>query len=346
MCVPDPVPANDFILNLVGELGPVEFWFIFVVFNFGLIYFLLRLNPKKENRKTLVQRFWKDRPYQGIWLVLIPLAFVLILPEAYAHFRNCLAALKPVVEPQSVYESACQTHALFRDSTLVSIGAAIVGFIVAFVVWPAVFRRSTVSDPEYWFFTKGRFTPAGWFFLIMCGIVVTSIILFVVHSINDFLFLFRIVSEVKSLKLSPTPADSLDGLRPVQSYLIGFMILWSVGMFLAWFLSKRRRKYGKVKPGRRDYLAWLNFAVCVVVIAAVGYLLYRTGLLLASQQEALFEAVSVGLVTAETAALYPRYPVDWYIIIGLVPNLASLVGTFNAVRREMSTALAPQADTE
>lgn len=346
MCVPDPVPANDIILKLVRELGPVEFWFIFVVFNFGLTYFLLRLDPQTESRKTLIQRFWNDRPYQGIWLVLIPLTFVLILPEAYAHFRSCLAALKPVVEPQSVYESACQTHALFRESTLVSIGAAIVGFIVAIVVWPAVFRRSTIGDPEYWFFTKDRFTPAGWFFLIMCGIVVTSIILFVVHSINDFLFLFRIVSEVQSLKLSPTPADSLDGLRPVQRYLIGFMILWSFGMFLAWFLSRRRRKCGKVKPGHRDYLAWLNFAVCVVVIVAVGYLLYRTGSLLAIQQERLFDAVSAGLVTAETAALYPRYPVDWYIVIGLIPNLASLVVTFNAVRRGLSTALAAQTDKE
>lgn len=112
------IPQNDIIMKIAEHISLGTWVLLFIGLDY-LVIVLLMIIYKRN-----LQAFRKDFYYHILWLGLIPLGYMLLLPEAYRALGESLRAIGNIVSAPdpTPYLSKLKT---FRGSPLVSVLTAI-----------------------------------------------------------------------------------------------------------------------------------------------------------------------------------------------------------------------------
>ena len=329
------MPSNDLILWSVERLGPWRWIPLFVVGNYLVVIVLMLVNGQS------LSRLRRDKVYHFLWVLVLPAVMALLIPNVYGTLSRCTAGATDLFGPCPARAALLASHRAFRSSSTVATGTGIAAILLSMWLWPAIFRRSSIDDVDYWWFRRKRVTLPGWFFLLMCAVPVWSVLTFLANAVSDQVLLLRLVLElgVENLNFGSTLTDRLGRLRPFQDFLISFLLVWAVGNTLASVHASVRRKAGIVKANLGfDWLSIVNLAVVVTVIALVALMVLRVHDVLLVEKVRLHEAALASGTTEawERFAFYPVWPFDWELLYGVGPKLAALAISITRVLRAFS----------
>ena len=165
---------------------------------------------------------------------------------------------------------------------------------------------------------RGRFTLPGRFFLLMCFLATWSGALFLANTGYCELHILSVVAQVKELSVQPTPADLLNGLRPVRNLFVWVLAAWSLlAVYVAGHVYVRRR--AGVSP-RFDWLTALNVTVlAAILVTVVVWPFFRFHEILARQQQRLYDTGR-----DSEASVYPTLPATQVDLLLAGPGLVAL----------------------
>lgn len=167
-------PANDIIIKTAKDIG--EHWWVlsFIFFNYAGVILIHVIQKNKSGLRT----FRKDLYYHLLWLMLIPLVYMVIFPQAYKALGESWRAVPGAADPTSIIKLAA-FYGDWRISVLAAVGA-----VLSVFAFMRLWRLSChLEKIHYWWITRGKLTAAGMFYLAMCTLVAWSALLFFVNAV-------------------------------------------------------------------------------------------------------------------------------------------------------------------
>jgi hypothetical protein len=330
--LPPQIPANDLLLRFAENLGTLPFIGMFLVINYVVVAALCRVSLGS------LELLRKDIYYHVVFVLLIPLGYGFLIPDAYLALRDGIAAVATFLPPHTqLIDDVNLALRTFHESYWVTASAAVLACLVV-VVWVYVLRLASVNV-AYWWYRKGQITLPGYFFLAMCALVTWSGLLFVVNAAYSEFQFVRIIHVLSGDSRVPDLATTQESLNTVQRLFEWMLYVWSLPALGVALLGLARRRAGLV--GKFDYLLIVNaLAMLAVAIVLVVIPMFRLHDVLIQQRQALYNDPN----TLRMAAAYPIWPADITTLVAFVPTLFSAVMGLDAAMRRVFRK-APSAPT-
>ena len=338
------LPHNDMVLWTVDYLGPFIWTLTFILINYCFMAILLRCDGQPFSR---IRNDWL---YHILWTAVVPLIYVAFFPFAYETCRDSLSLIRGLIQPNAIVQNLTSCREAFHNSGMVSVVSAPIAVILVFVVWLSVLRKTTKKTLDAWWYNNGRLTLTGQYLFLMSAVVVWSAILFVANFVVDHIFLVRLLSSVNYAALTPTLDNRIDGLRPIQESLVAFMMGWIIAVAIGYFFAWERRRSRAVLDKQGVDVDWLPLTylmICIGILLIVLVMVFQIHMVLVHHKEYLYhQAVHSSKPDLERlAALYPAWPVDWGLLIGLVPFAFGISGSLHWLMKDFRERVAAQASS-